>query len=128
MKKITINGNEFDIDCNAYTRFLYKKEFGVGIFKDLEKLTNFSNLQNEKRKELEGKSEEEINTEINKLILQNIDDFLDVILQVAYILILTANSNVGNFQSFLKKIDKINVSEAWISEVTELAVNSFLGQ
>lgn len=126
MKKITISGNEYDIDCNAYTRFLYKKTFGNGIFKDLKKITEFLEMQNKKRQELEGHSEEEIATEINKVILDNFDDFLDVLLQIAYILVLTGNPQTGSFDNWIRKIEKVDISEPWVSEVTELAVSSFL--
>lgn len=126
MKKITINDKEYDIDCNAYTRFLYKKVFGNGIFKDLEKLNNLHLLQEKVRKELKDKKPEEIEEEINRVTLSNLDDFMDAVLQIAYILILTANPKTETFENWLKSIAEINLSDSWIDEVTETAVNSFL--
>lgn len=127
MKTITICGKEFPIECNAFTRFQYKTIFGKGIFEDISVLNDFSTKQEELRKELKKKklSDEEIDNEINKMMLQHVDDFLDVIEKMAYILIYTANSNIGSFEDWLKGITKIELSEDWISEVTELAVNSF---
>lgn len=127
MKTIIICGKEFPIECNAFTRFQYKTIFGKGIFEDISVLNDFSTKQEELRKELKKKklSDEEIDNEINKMMLQHVDDFLDVIEKMAYILIYTANSNIGSFEDWLKGITKIELSEDWISEVTELAVNSF---
>lgn len=127
MKTITICGKEYKIECNAFTRFQYKTIFGKGIFEDISVLNDFSTKQEELRKELKKKklSDEEIDNEINKMMLQHVDDFLDVIEKMAYILIYTANSNIGSFEDWLKGITKIELSEDWISEVTELAVNSF---
>ena len=127
MKTITICGKEFPIECNAVTRFQYKSIFGKGKFEDISVLNDFSTKQEELRKELKKKklSDEEIDNEINKMMLQHVDDFLDVIEKMAYILIYTANSNIGSFEDWLKGITKIELSENWTSEVAELAVNSF---
>ena len=78
-------------------------------------------------KELKAKkySKQEIEDEVSNYMLENIDDFMDVILKLAYIFILTVNPNFESFENWLKGIDKININESWISEVTELAVSSF---
>lgn len=106
MKKITINEKEYDINCTAYTRFLYNKTFGTSIFKDLDRFVKYS---------------------AKGISLENIDEVIDVALQIAYILIKTANPNIDVYENWLKTIEKITVSDPWISEVTEFAVNSFLG-
>ena len=127
MKKITICDKEYSIDCNAFTRFKYKKVFGTGIFSDLKVLNQFSDRQNEIRKKLEKENatEEEIQKAINEMMLDNLDDFIDVIEKIAYILIYTANPQIESFENWLKGIEKINLNDNWIAEVTELAVNSF---
>lgn len=127
MKKITICDKEYEIACNAFTRFQYKTIFGKGIFADIKTLNEFSSKQEQLRKELKDKkvSEEEIENQINLMMMENLDDFIDVIERMAYILIYTANNKVGSFEDWLKGIDKIDLSANWISEVTELAVNSF---
>lgn len=127
MKKITIDNVEYQIACNAFTRFQYKKIFGRGIFSDIKILNKFSEKQNDIRKKLEKENvtEEEIQKTINEMMLDNLDDFIDVIEKITYILIYTANSNIDSFENWLKGIEKIDLSSNWISEVTELAVNSF---
>ena len=127
MKTITICDKEYEITCNAYTRFQYKKLFGKGIFADIKILNDFSDKQEKLRKELIRKeiSDEEIEREISLLMMDNLDDFIDVIQKIAYILIYSANSKIGSFQDWLKGIEKIDLSANWIGEVTELAVNSF---
>ena len=127
MKTITICGKEYEITCNAYTRFQYKELFGKGIFADIKILNDFSDKQEKLRKELIKKeiSDEEIEREISLLMMDNLDDFIDVIQKIAYILIYSANSKIGSFQDWLKGIEKIDLSANWISEVTEFAVDSF---
>lgn len=127
MKTITICGKEYKIECNAFTRFQYKTVFGRGIFADIKVLSEFSEKQENLRKELKAKkmSDEEIENEINKSMMENLDDFIDVIERIAYILIYTANNQVEGFEEWLKGITKIDLSESWIGEVTEFAVSSF---
>lgn len=127
MKKIVINDKEFDIDCNAFTRFQYKSIFKKGIFADIKILNDYSqkqeNLKNKFKQE--GKSDEEIEKAVNSEMMVDLDDFIDVIEKIAYILIYTANNKIGSFEDWLKSIEKINLSDNWISEVTEFAVVSF---
>lgn len=127
MKKITICGKEYPIACNAFTRFQYKKVFGKGIFEDLKVLQNFAEKQEKIRAELTEKkcSEEEITQAINNCMMEKFDDFLDVLEKMAYILILTADDKFESFENWLKGIEKIDISEDWIGEVTEFAVSSF---
>lgn len=127
MKTITICGKEYPIDCNAFTRFQYKTVFGRGIFADIKILSEFSEKQESLRKELKAKkmSDEEIENAINMSMMENLDDFIDVIERIAYILIYTANNKVESFEEWLKGITKLDLSESWIGEVTEFAVSSF---
>lgn len=127
MKTITICGKEYPIACNAFTRFQYKKVFGKGIFEDLKVLQNFAEKQEKIRAELTEKkcSEEEITQAINNCMMEKFDDFLDVLEKMAYILILTADDKFESFENWLKGIEKIDISEDWIGEVTEFAVSSF---
>lgn len=127
MKTITICGKEYTISCNAFTRFQYKKVFNKGIFEDLKVLQNFAEKQEKIKAELTEKkcSEEEITQAINSYMMEKFDDFLDVVEKMAYILILTANDKFESFENWLKGIEKIDMSEDWIGEVTEFAVSSF---
>lgn len=127
MKKITICDKEYEVSSNAFTRFEYKKIFGRGIFADIQALNKFSIEQERIKKEAtdKGLSEEEIQKEINNYMMENLDEFLDVVEKIAYILIYSANKSVGSFEDWLKGIEKIDLSASWIGEVTELAVSSF---
>lgn len=129
MKTITINGKEYEIQCNALTRFNYKKIFGTGIFEDIQRINNFNLEQENKRAELEkqGVDKEQIEKEINNMMLGKLDDILDAIQKIAYIEIQTANPKIESFEAWLGSIEKIDLSEPWITEVTEYAVNSFCG-
>ena len=127
MKQIEIASKIYDIDCNAFTRFQYKSIFKRGIFEDIKVLNDYSDKQEELRKKLkaENKTDEEIEKEIGSAMMDDLDNFLDVIERIAYILIFTANNKVGSFEDWLKSIKKIDLSEKWVSEVTEFAVSSF---
>lgn len=127
MKTITICDKEYQIECNAFTRFEYKTIFGKGIFQDIKLLNDFSKAQAKMRKELQEKNveEKEIEEEINLMMMERLDEFIDVIERIAYILIYTADNKVGKFEEWLKGISKIDLSADWISEVTEFAVDSF---
>ena len=127
MKKITICDKEYEVSCNAFTRFQYKKIFGKGIFADIKILKEFSENQEKNRKELaqKGLSDEEIAEELNLNMMEHLDDFIDVVEKIAYILIYSVNNSIESFEDWLKGIEKIDLSADWISEVTELAVSSF---
>lgn len=126
MKKITINDKEYDINCNAFTRFQYKKIFGIGMLADIKKLNEIYEEQENIKKNFKG-SKEELEKAINNVTMEKLDDLIDVIERITYILIYTANEKIGTFEDWLKNIDKINLTESWIGEVTETAVSSFLG-
>ena len=127
MKKIIICDKEYEVSCNAFTRFQYKKIFGKGIFADIKTLSEFSENQEKIRKELteKGLSNEEIDKEVNLYMMEHLDDFIDVVERIAYILIYSANNSIESFEDWLKGLEKIDLSASWISEVTELAVSSF---
>ena len=127
MKSITICDKEYPIKCNAFTRFEYKKVFNRGIFADIKVLSEFSDNQEKMKKELVKKelADEEIEKEINLYMMEHLDDFIDVIERIAYILIYSANDKIESFENWLKAIEKIDLSDKWIQEVTEVAVSSF---
>lgn len=126
-KTITIDGKEYHIGCNAYTRFQYKKVFGTGLMQDIQKLSLVTTKQQELRDELKKKKvkEDEIEQQVNAAFMEDMDDFIDIIEKMTYILIITATPNFGTFEEFLKGINVIDLSSGWIQEVTELAVSSF---
>lgn len=107
-RELNIMGKVYEVQTSAYTPFLYKKVFKSGFLSDIQKLS-------------------EIKIEDDKVV-GNIDDFFEVILQVAYILILGANKNFMAFDEWVSSHESLNMSDTWVAEVTELAVTSFLGQ
>ena len=127
MKSITICEKEYPITCNAFTRFEYKKIFNRGIFADIKVLSEFYDNQEKIKKELaeKGLADEEIEKEINLYMMEHLDDFIDAIERIAYILIYSANDKIESFENWLKAIEKIDLSDKWIQEVTEVAVSSF---
>ena len=129
MKKITICDKEYNISSNAYTRFLYKQVFNTKKFSDIAVLNKFEQGQEKLKRELKAKKlkQEEIDEQVSNYMLENIDDFMDVMLKLAYIFIKTADSNFETFENWLKGIESININDSWVQEVTELAVNSFRG-
>ena len=50
MKSISICDKEYEISCNAYTRFQYKTIFFLFFFADIKVLNEFSDKQEKLRK------------------------------------------------------------------------------
>lgn len=129
MKEIQIDGKTYPIKCTAFTRFEYKKIFGVGIFEDIAKINKFNNQTTAEKEKLKakGKTDEEIDKIVNAKMMEKLDEFIDVLQRIAYIEIYTANPEVGTFEKWLSSIEKISLADSWIGEVTEYAVTSFCG-
>lgn len=127
MKTIKICDKEYDIDCNAFTYVQYKNIFGKGIFSDIQIIKTFFAEQSKTILDLKenGFDNEKIEKELNKCMLNNIDDFVEAITRLAYIFIYTANSKIGNYEKFLKEIPKLSIDDEWVIEVTEFAVEKF---
>lgn len=127
MKTIKICDKEYPIDCNALTFLQFKKVFGVGIFKDIQSLKKFFAKQAEEIMTLreKGLKEVDIEKELNDELLNYVDDFVEAITRIAYILIYTANNKFKSYEDFMKDIPKLSIDDDWIVEVTEFAVEKF---
>ena len=129
MKQIVIEGNNYDIDCNALTFILHKRIFNKGIMEDVHVLQNYIIIQTIKSNELKQKftelTEEQIDNRVAKFMNEYIDDFIEAITRIAYTLIYTANDKIKSYDEFLRSIKKLKIDDDWIVEVTELAVNCF---
>ena len=127
MKTIKICDKDYPIDCNAYTYLQFKKIFGVGIFKNIQTIKTFFDIQVSKITELKekGLNEIEISKELNKELLEYLDDFVEAITRVAYILIYSANTDFKSYEEFMKDIPRLSTDDDWIIEVTEFAVEKF---
>lgn len=127
MKTIKICDKEYEIDCNAFTYVQFKKIFGIGLFQDIQTLKTFFSKQSKKILELEetGLEEVEVEKELNKELLNYVDDFVEAITRITYILIYTANDKFKSYEDFMKDIPKLSIDDEWIVEVTEFAVEKF---
>lgn len=127
MKTITICDKEYDIDCNALTYVKYKSIFKTGILKDMQYIQNYLIKQAVIAKQLDEKkiSEAEKLSQLSEIMINDTDEFVSKITQIAWILIYTANNKVESYETWLSSITKFNVSDDWISEVTEFAVDCF---
>nr|DAJ63273.1 MAG TPA: tail assembly chaperone protein [Caudoviricetes sp.] len=129
MKTIVIDGNEYDIECNALTYIQYKKVFNKGIFADMDIIKDYLIRQTLKANELKEKypqmSEQEIDTQVGNYMNNYIDDFIEVITRIAYILIYSANEKIEEYENWLRKIKSFKIDDDWVAEVTELAVDCF---
>lgn len=126
MEKITINNIEYNVSCNAFTRVKYSSCFGRKIFKDISILNEF----NEKLTAVDNEeelSDKEKETKKQKVSLENMDNMLDVLLQLAYVEIVTANPNFVSYDKWLQGLDNIDLSGEWITTVMNLAMNCFRG-
>lgn len=127
MKTIKICDKEYEIDCNAFTYVQFKKIFGIGLFQDIQTLKTFFSKQSKKILELEetGLEEVEVEKELNKELLNYVDDFVEAITRITYILIYTANDKFKSYEDFMKDIHSLSIDDEWIVEVTEFAVEKF---
>ncbi len=131
MKTIQIGNKEYILECNAYTMLAYKKIFGTGIIQDVNILNIITKKQVEILKEIMETSpdieEKELINEIARRILYTDlgDNFVEVITRVAWILIYTHDNNIMPYEEWLKSIERIDLSDKWVAEVTELAVINF---
>ena len=129
MKTIVIDGKEYEIECNGLTYTQYKRMFKKGIFEDLEIIKNYLVLQTLKTQEIKNKnpqvSEEFLDNEVSTFMNKYIDDFIEVITKLAYIMIYSVNEKIVEYDKWLKSIKKIKIDDDWIVEVAELAVDCF---
>lgn len=135
MKTIVIDGNEYNIECNALTYIQYKKVFNKGIFADMDIIKDYLVRQMLKANELKEKypqmSEQELDTQVGNYMNNYIDDFIEVITRIAYILIYSAHDKteedeeIEEYEEWLRKIKNLKIDDDWVAEVTEFAVDCF---
>ena len=123
MKKVTIGEKEYSLECNAFTRVLYKKVFGRAIFKDISLLTDF--FAKSEKIDKEDLSQEEKEQKKNQETLENYDDILDVVLQIAYIEIYTHDRGFVSYENWLESLSKVSITEGWVTEVVSIATDCF---
>lgn len=108
MKVINIGKKDYTIQSSAYTQFKYRDMTGRKLMQDINKI-----------KEIRETKED---------ILAVIDDFLEILLQITYVLIIESNDKqVGSFEDFLKGTEKLFDDTKWVDEVIDLAVTPISG-
>lgn len=129
MKKINIEGIEYQVDCSAWTMFEYRKIFNRSIFDDINLLKKVLATQilaaHMYKEEVPGATEAEINAISAKSTEQELEAFAEALLKITWIFMYTANTNIEEYEKWLKNVKKVNIASDWVSEVTELAVTSF---
>lgn len=127
MKKITICDTEYSIDCNALTFVKYKSFFKTGILKDMQFIKNYLVKQTIISNKLDETSinDAEKLQQVSNVMIDDTDEFVTKITQIAWILIYTANNKIESYEDWLKSIKKFDVTDSWIFEVTEYAVDCF---
>ncbi len=104
MKKIIkIGGKDYTMQSSALTQFKYRDMTGRKLMQDINSIKEF-------RKEKED-------------ILEILDSFLEMLLQISYVMIVEAdNKQVSSFEDFLKGIEQLFDNPEWIDEVISLAL------
>lgn len=129
MKQIEIDGNTYDIDCNALTYINYRKKFNRGIFEDIDIIQRFVTMQvlqaNQLKEENPEIDKEKMVEQLSNLMLKVLDEYIEAVTRIAYICCFTANEKIGDYEDWLKGIKRINTNDKWIVEVTEFAVDCF---
>lgn len=101
-KQVTISGKDYFMKSSAYTQFKYKDDTGRSLLTDLKAISNHD-------------AED---------IANNVDDLLEMLLKMSYIMIQEADEKqVGTYNEFLKELDGLFDENNWISEVLELAIS-----
>lgn len=123
MKKVKIGEQEYPLECNAFTRVLYKKVFERAIFKDISLLTDF--FAKSEKIDKEDLAADEKEQKKNKETLENYDDILDVVLQLAYIEIYTHDRQFMSYDEWLESLKKVSITEGWVTDVVSIATDCF---
>lgn len=129
MKKITICGKQHNIDCNALTYIKYREKFNRGIFDDIKVLKTFLAKQvvmaNEIKKNNPTIQDDDIISNLSKIMIDDMDLFVGAATRIAYIMIYTADEKIEEYEKWLKNIPYLKTNDDWIAEVTEFAVDCF---
>lgn len=129
MKTIEICGKKYEIECNALSYVKYREFFNRGIFDDINILQEFLTKQVYITKQLKDKNPDiedaVIISSLSKLMIKDMDLFVEAATRIAYIMIYTANRKIKEYEEWIEEISTIRTNDEWIVEVTEFAVNCF---
>lgn len=106
-KIIKICDKEYTAKSSAYTQFKYKNDTGRSLMSDLQKISKLEKL------DLDGQ-------------VEGIENLLEIILKMAYIMIEEADSSqVTSYEDFLKELDGLFDEQQWFEDIIELAQSPF---
>lgn len=128
MKQIEICGKKYEIECNALTYVKYKSIFKTGIVKDMSFIQNYlikQSVISSQYEENKNLNDSEKLSQISNYMIDDTDEFVTKITQIAWILIYTANNKIESYEDWLKSITNFKIDDDWIVEVTEYAVDCF---
>lgn len=129
MKTIEICDKKYPIDCNALTYKNYRDKFNTDVFSDIRILQSFLTKQvllaENLKKENPGVDDTTIISNLSTLMLDDMGIFIEAATRMAYIMILTADKKIQEYDEWLESIPSIKTNDEWIAEVTEFAVNCF---
>lgn len=111
MRKIIKIGNkEYSMQSSAYTQFKYRNDTGRKLMQDINRITELRNKDRES-------------------ILEDLDEFLEILLNVTYVMIEEADPNqTKSFEDFLRNTDALFDSQAeWVEDVIDLAMSPISG-
>lgn len=129
MRTIRIGNKEYMYDCNAYTYILFKKVFNFSIFYDIRVLQEYLVKQaiilNDIKQQVPNITEEALKNSITRFMLKdNIETFVESATRITYILIKEHNE-IPKYEEWLKTVPPLKISDEWIVEVAEFAVDCF---
>lgn len=107
MKKIVkIGSKEYTMQSSAFTQFKYRNDTGRKLMQDINRIT-------------------ELRQKDSGTILEDLDEFLEIILNITYVMIEEADPNqTKSFEDFLRNTDTLFDTQAeWVQEVIELAMS-----
>lgn len=106
MKKIiTIGGKEYSMKSSAYTQFKYKNDTGRKLLSDIQSITKLEQIEENE-------------------VLGEMDDVIEILLRMAYVMIDEADPNqVESYEAFLKETDGLFDNQDWIMDVITLATS-----
>ena len=106
-KQIKIGDKEYFAKSSAYTQFKYKNDTGHKLMSDLQEVARLQELSQEEQ-------------------IEGIQDMLETILRMTYIMIEEADSSqVTSYEDFLKGLDGLLDDEEWLGDVIDLASSPF---
>lgn len=127
MKTITISGIDYNISCNALSHIKYKSLFNRRMISDIDIIKDYLVKQTIATLKLQEEkyNQEELQKLLSKFMMEYVDEFLEALTRITYIMILTSNENIGSYEKWLESIPRLSTDDQWIFEVTEYAVDCF---